>query len=150
MCLKLLSSRFEPDEIRNAGLNSFEPLKFALGEACVWQGIVSDPGLKETMPLFTIGLMRTLSRFSVSGEELEDPVYKEVMEKRDLLIARFKEQKSISDGADALPCADLVSVQKFADQGCYTTSSLSCSIEKGLIRTQRIVKALGGNAEVTR
>lgn len=150
LCLKLLSSRFEPDEIRNAGLNSFEPLKFALEEGRAWQGIVSDPSLKETMPLFTIGIMRTLSRFSVSGEELEDPVYKEVMEKRDLLISRFKELKSISDGVDALTRTDLASVQKFADQGYYTTSGLSGSIEKGLIWTQRIVKALGGNAEVTR
>ncbi|MGN0909182.1 MAG: hypothetical protein ACI4NA_06140, partial [Succinivibrio sp.] len=150
LCLKLLSTRFEPDDVRNTGMNSFEPLKFALDEGRTWYCTVEDRSLKETIPLFTLGMMRTLSRFSASSEELEDPVYLEVMDKREKLISRFKALKSISDGMEALVKTDLKQVARIAQDGFFTTGSLSGSVEKGLIWTQRIIKALGGNAEVSR
>ncbi len=150
LCLKLLSTRFEPDDVRNAGLNSFEPLKFALDEGRSWYCVVEDRSLKETMPLFTLGILRTLARFSASSEELEDPVYLEVMDKREQLISRFKALKSVSNGMEALVRTDLEELAKLAKDGFYSTGSFCGSIEKGLIWTQRVIKALGGNAEVSR
>ncbi|MDD7022628.1 MAG: hypothetical protein PUI29_08665 [Aeromonadales bacterium] len=150
LCLKLLSTRFEPDDVRNAGLNSFEPLKFALDEGRSWYCVVEDRSLKETMPLFTLGILRTLAHFSASSEELEDPVYLEVMDKREKLISRFKALKSVSNGMEALVRTDLEELAKLAKDGFYSTGSFCGSIEKGLIWTQRIIKALGGNAEVSR
>lgn len=150
LCLKLLSSRFEPDEVRNAGLNSFEPLKFALDEGRAWWCLVDDRSIRDTMPVFTLGVLRTLSRFSASSEELEDQVYVEVMEKRAQIIDRFKSLKSIGFGMDALVNTDLTRLAKLSEDGYYSTGGFSGAIEKGLIWTQRVIKALGGNAEISR
>lgn len=144
LCLKLLASRFEPDESRTQGVSSFEPLKFALIDGRAWTSALTDKMITETIPMFTLGVCRTLSRFTVSPGELNDPAYTDLMDLCAKTVSRYKSIAALSKGYEALLTSNLNAVTELAKEGCFTTGSLSGSVEYAIIWTQKIIKASGG------
>ncbi len=143
VCIQLLSFRFLNNEQRKLGRNDYMPTKMALLEGKIWERMLKDDGLAEELPIFTMGTALNLKRFVISGAELKDPNYQELIEKTTNHVLNNPSIKSLYLACDALRKDDLIKVEQIGkDAGFFNGTELSSALENGILWIEALYKEL--------